>query len=271
MVKPERTKLENIQEGSGKDIARLFFKTYRTPSQVTKIKYNNAWRIRNEKSQRSFVMPIVQKHLSDWKKEGFIETSRIKIPVRVERKKGKPYNLFSAGFLMNLEPIYLFFKKEGYELTPEEKQYLKINLLFKDMRKEILKEYPKEDIIHATIKYYTKNTIMKYFFLLKDIRENKEKYDKQFKKVEELNNPKSKIGKEMKTARFQIINEIHKKYDLKKNKLVTDFDIIKVVAYQLPITNSNFLLQNYLSEKENDNKFIEILDNKMLKALQICP
>lgn len=87
---------------------------------------------------------------------------------------------------MNLEPIYLFFKEEVSELSSDEKQFLKLNLLSEFMRKEIIEEYPEEDIINATIKYYVKNTIMKYFFLLRDVRENKEKYQEQFKKVEEL-------------------------------------------------------------------------------------
>ena len=271
MVKPKKTELERIQEGKGKKIARAFFLTFTIPSLVTKELYKNAWKIRNEKTQRSFVMPIVQNYLSEWKKKGFIETSKIKIPVKVERKRGKPYNLFSEGFLMNLEPIYSYCKKKGIKFNDEEKQFLKLNLLSEDIRKEILKEYPNEDIINATIKYYIKNTIMKYFFFLKDVRENPKKYKKQYKKAEELNNPKTETGKKMKRFHKKIMKELQESYGSNTKKIILDFDVIKIIAYESPTTPSKILFRTYLDEIMENKEFIQKLDNKMLLALQISP
>lgn len=269
MPKPMKTELEKIQEGKGKEIARAFFLTYTTPSSVTKEIYKDAWEMRNEGSQKSFVMPIIQNYLFEWKRKRFIETSRIKIPIKVERKKGKPYNLHSEGYLMNLEPIYMFCKEKGVEFTDKEKQFLNLNLLSEHIRKEILEENTKDDIINATLKYYVKNTIMKYFFLLRDVRENKKKYKKQTAKAEKINNPKDKIGKEMKKAHAKIMKELTKKFGSKENKII--FDTIKVIAYDLPQNPSNSLFISYLNKLEDGGEFIPTLDNKMLMALQISP
>lgn len=271
MVKPKKTEIERIQEGIGKDIAKLFFYTYRTPSQVTKIKYKDAWKMRNEKSQKSFVMPIVQNYLAEWKKRGFIETSKVKIPIKIERKKGKPYDLFSEGYLLNLGPLYDYCKGRGILFTEEEKSFLRLNFLSEDIREAILREFPNEDIINAMLKYYSKNLIMRYFYILRDIDENPKKYRKEKVKAEKLNNPKDDLGKEMRKAHGRIITKLKRRYGAKSDKIIKDFSTLRFFAHNLPTTPTNLLFRIYIDHLGEKDDFIPNLDRKFLTALQISP
>jgi len=54
-------------------------------------------------------------------------------------------------------------------------------------------------------------------------------------------------------------------------KEVKDFDMIKVIAYKLPLSPSVLLFWKYLGEREKRKGVIRNFDKNMLKALQICP
>lgn len=253
---------KNIMNGKGKEIAREFFLTFETQEKVSKKLYPNRKKAGKGKGKREnkvhYVEPIINIRCKEWEKYGFFEKSK---PIPFEDKWGRTQNRYHK--IMNLEPIYEFCKKRGIEFEEEEKKFLNDILLSEYTRKEILEEYPDEDIINATIKYYVKKTIMKYFFYLRDVRENEKKYKKQYEKAKKLNNPRGSFEKELK----------------KTLKITTDFDVIKVIAGELPLWNpsaeifysSNFLFRRYLRYLENKGDFIPTLDNKMLSTLQISP
>ena len=271
-MKPKRTWFENLQVGTGKKISRAFFLTYLTPSQVTKEQYPDAWNSRKIKTKKGFVMPIVKKYLDVWKEKEFIDTSRVKIPYKVERKKGKSYSLSSFGYLLNLEPLYIICKwDKNVEFTDDEKDYLNFLLLSENVREGILKEFPDEDIVSATMKYYVKNFILRYDFLLRDLRENPKRYSWAEKKSEELNNPTTKEGKMMKRVSQRLLKQIHRKYGGNERERKMEFDTLQVIASSNPKTTSDFTFIHYLQQVENKYEIVISTDRKILKALGVYP
>jgi hypothetical protein len=153
----ERTALQKIQEGKTMFVAKLFFRRYLTPNIVTRIMYPIAWKQVSEKKGQGFVMPYIRDCLKEWKNEGFIEKSPIKLPFRVEKKKGKPYWLKNYGYRLTLEPIYRYCKeRSNITFTKEEKVVLDKRIGLESMRGCIFREYPNDDMINATIKFYLK-------------------------------------------------------------------------------------------------------------------
>ena len=163
MSKQKRTPLEKIQSLETKEVAKFFFYDYITPSIVTKKKHKKAWEKCREKNQQGFVMPYIKNCFKEWQREGFIETSLVKIPFLVERKKGKPYRLENYGYRLNLEPFYRYCKDNNVEFKPDEKKFVN-GMLNPDIRMRllILAEYPKEDIITAILKFYVKRYPIAY-------------------------------------------------------------------------------------------------------------
>ncbi len=155
MSKTKRTPLEKIQTLETMKVAKLFFNTYLTPSIVTMIMHKKAWANCREKTQQGFVMPYIRDCLKEWKEEGFIETC--KLPFRVEKKTGKSYWLENYGYRLNLNPLYRFCKeKNNIEFTKEEKEIINKRIGLEVMRKRIFIEYPNDDIITASLKFYVK-------------------------------------------------------------------------------------------------------------------
>lgn len=295
-MKQKKTQLEKILSGKTKKIARSFFEVYTIPNLVTKKEYKNLFDKRTMKHKKSFVMPLVNKCLNEWKRAGFIDISNMKVPFTiVKRKKGKPYNHYSYGYLLNLNPIYEFCKEKNIEFSEEEKLFLKHTLLDENLRRLILTEYPEEDIIHATLKYYAKNYILFYNFLLRDIRENKEKYAEEYKEAEELNNPKDEIRRKMKKTSENISKKLAKKFNQPYKPL--EFDVLKSFIYSekfIPvkkITNNNIKLKkilfklytnptgvlkkyyfrSYIRHIENKPEIVKSLDMKILNVLGLNP
>lgn len=271
-MKPKRTWFENLQFGTGKKISRAFFLTYATPSQVTKEQYPDAWNNRRAKTKKGFVMPIIKRYLEEWKDYEFINISRIKIPYIVEKKKGKPYSLSAFGYLLNLEPVYKICKEDKrIEFTKEEKVYLGSILLSVHVRKDILSEFPEEDIVSSTLKYYIKNIVMRYNFLLRELRENPKRYKWAEKKAMELNNPTTHEGKTRKRAANKLLKELHKKYGNNANERKLEFDKLKVIAITDAKTTADQLFVEYLRQLEKNYSVIISTDRKVLKALGIYP
>src|SRR3989344_4771750 len=105
MSKSKRTALEKIQTLKTKNVAQLFFFSYLTPNIVTKILHKKAWNKCKEKTGQGFVMPYIRDCLNEWKKEGFIEISPVKIPFRVERKRNK--KIVKSYYLKNYGLLHL--------------------------------------------------------------------------------------------------------------------------------------------------------------------
>lgn len=175
--------------------------------------------------------------------------------------------------ILSFEPVYKFCEEKGIKFTEEEKSFLKLALLHEKLRKEILEEFPKEDIINATLNYYAKNCILKYFYLLRDERENSDKYKEERAKAEELNNPKDKLGKAMKKASNKILKNPDKKFGFKEREHKIEFNTIKSFVYssKLEATPSLQLLRIYLDELEKNRGLILSVDKKILSALDIYP
>lgn len=279
-MRTKKTWLENIQTGTGKKVARAFFEDYKTHEEVTKELYPKAYKqIRRAKIKKNYVMPIVTSHFKEWQTLGFFDKSK---PLRKlnliqlsfiseELKKNLKYLPKDYCLsLLNLEPIYKFCKERNIEFSDREKEFLKLALLSDHLRKDILKEFPEEDIINAVLKYYAKNCILRYLYLLREIRENPEKYKKEKAKAEELNHPRTNEGKWAKKWHEKTLKAIEKKYG-GSNKITSDFDEIKVIAYSLPITPATNLFWDYLNTLEEEKDLISSLDAKILNALKVYP
>lgn len=268
--------LNNITQGKGKEIAKHFFLTFTTQERVSKLMgYNRKKKAKGEskrkpksKQQKThYVEPIVNIRSNDWDKLGFLEQSK---PIPFKDKWDRQQYVYWK--IMNLEPIYKFCKEyKKIEFSEEEKSYLKLLLLSEKIREEILKEYPEEDIISSTLKFYIKNLIMRYSFLLKDIRENPKKYKKEIAKAEELNSPLHPFRK----TYDKLQKEIHKKYAQDKKYKKIDFDIIKIVAmneWHKDLKNPiRFIFNSYITEIQENKELVASTDRKILSAFNLQP
>jgi hypothetical protein len=288
----KQTWLDTLQDSKGKKISRIWFEGYNTQEGVTK-RFNpeayERWLNRKDKKKTPhYTLPIVVHLFQVWRDYGFFDKS---VPLRtlLDRKYkigNSEFPLFPklkkedlrylpknyALSLLNLEPIYKFCKDRGIEFSEEEKSFLKLTLLSEHIRKEILEEFPDEDIINATLKYYAKNCILKYFYLLREIRENPKKYKKEMAKAEELNKPTTKEGKQMKRWHKQVMKEMYKNFNMSFQQQKREFDTIKIIACNLPATPSNLLFRmDYLGNLEDKRDMILSIDKKVLFALNIYP
>ena len=268
MVRPKRTILEKIQEGRGREIAVEFFKGFSSPSMVTKAIYPEACKMREGKS---FVMPIIQKTLDEWKKEGFIETASIEIPIK--KKRGKPYALNGKGYRLNLEPFYRYCKdKHNIEFTQEEKAFLYYMTYPSFARKLILTEYPSEDIMNAVLKFHIRHYFMPYGELYRTqklsknagdiLNEEEIKFLKRIKKDAEeitaMDSPKDHIG-----------------LMVKKSKEYSNYLFGRGIV---PLSEEFFQkseiyagLLNYMIKYKENPKLVSGVDAKFKKALGILP
>ena len=217
-------------------------------------------------------MPLVNKYFNEWNKLGFIDQSRIKVKKAIKRRNRTQTQSFTQSFwlyLMNFEPIYKYCAEKNIFFTEEEKKYLNLFFLSEHLRENILKEFPEEDIINATLKFYVKNFIIKYFNLLRDIRENPQKYKEEYKKAKELNNPRKKILKELKQHVEELINETSKKYNLPIEKEI-EWDILKCVVFSSKLQeNLNIFFMQYIEKLDTDHETVLSVDEKILTALNL--
>ncbi len=273
--------LNTLQDNQGKKISRIWFREYNNQEGITK-EFNpeayERWLKRTDKKKvPRYVLPIINYYFQQWKELYFFDKSK---PLREiqhllteeARKKLRYVPKNYCLSLINLEPIFKFCKDKNIEFSEEEKSFLKITLLSEHIRKRILEEFSEEDIINATLKYYAKNCILKYFYLLREIRENPKKYKKEMAKAEELNKPTTKEGKQMKRWHNQVMKEMSKKFDMPLQQQKKEFDTIKIIAYNLPPTPSNLLFRmDYLDQLEDKRDMIISIDKKVLSALNIYP
>lgn len=273
--------LNTLQDNQGKKISRIWFREYNNQEGVTK-EFNpeayKRWLKRTDKKKvPRYVLPIINYYFQQWEELGFFEKSKplreIQHLLTEEAKKKLRY--VSKDYclsLINLEPLYKFCKDKGIEFSEEEKSFLRLTLLSEQIREGILDEFPDEDIINATLKYYAKNCILKYFYLLREIRENPKKYKKEMIKAEELNKPTTKEGKQMKRWHKQVMKDLHKRLDMPFQQQKREFDTIKIIACNLSSTPSNLLFRmSYLGELEDKRDMIISIDKKVLSALNMYP
>jgi len=274
MVKLKRTPLEKIQTLKSKDIAKIFFIDYLTPGIVTKILYKKTYERCKQKTQKGFVMPYVRDCFNEWKKEGFIETSPVKIPFLVKRKSGKHHELKNYGYRLNFEPLYFYCKKKyNIDFTNEEKEIINKRVGWVFIRKQILREYPDDDIINATIKYYLKY----YGFLPLEILNKKDKKilevvekiaEKEAKEAEEFlkrKKKKSKLSskdKELVNVEKAICNAIMK-------EVCDDYIKTKPSLNELKRRGNFLCLLRYVTSYKKNPELISNINKKLKKALGI--
>lgn len=213
-----------------------------------------------------YVEPIVNITCRVWGKYGFLKKSN---PIYFKDSWGRTQK--TTWNIMSLEPIFKFCREKGIEFSEKDKEFLNDLLLPDDVRQEILNEYPEDDIIHAALKYYANNCILRYFYLLRDVRENPDKYKGERAKAEELNNPQDSLGKSMKEAHDKITAEINKKFGFEPSKEKIEFDVIKTFVHSLPITSLICFFIRYLDNLEGRREMILSIDEKVLRALNMRP
>lgn len=279
MAKQKRTALQKIQTLNTMRIAKLFFYTYLTPSIVTKIMHHKAYKKAREKTQQGFVMPYIRDCLKEWKDKGFIETSPIKFPFRVEKKRGKPYFLENYGYRLNLEPLYHYCKeKYNIEFTLKEKEIINKRVGLEVIRKRIFREYPNDDIINAILKFYIKQYSIPHIEILdkkeRKLLETLEKIaEKDLKRAEkQLKEKKKKLSKKDKQLVF-IEREIE---EICHKKIYEEFVDKKTKQLKVPIKdlerfarNSRLLL--YITSYKKNPELISSINKKFKKALGILP
>jgi hypothetical protein len=248
-MKKSNNALKSIREGSGKEIARAYFVTYTTQEAVSRKIYPHSHnQVAKKKLKYIYVQPTVKRKCAEWKKEGFFDLS---IPQKklVYRKGRKQYQSFKLS-LLNFEPLYRFCKEEkGIEFEEAEKSYLNELLLPEHYRKLILQEYPEEDIIQATLKFYVKYLKLQYDTLLRDREENPKKYESVEIRKNELNNPQDEELKKLKNMMEKTMRDVDKKLNISYKK-------------SMELTTMN-LIANDLLGKAEDDYFQFLKDNKL--------
>ncbi len=275
MSKPKRTALQKIQTLETMKIAKLFFYIYLTPSIVTRILYPIAYKRIKEKNQQGFVMPSIRDCLEEWKKEGFIEKSEIKLPFRVEKKRGKPYFLENYGYRLNLEPLYRYCKENHkIEFTKEEKDILDKRIGLEVMRKRIFREYPNEDIINAMLKFYLKEYGIAHIEILdKKQRELLEALEKKVEKDLKLIEKQEKHKSSKKKIPFVLIERDLEERVFKKvyeNFIDEKTQKLKVPEEDLKAFAKLQRLKLYITNYKKNPQLISSINAKFKKALGIA-
>jgi len=270
MAKIKRDIIKGIQEGKGKAIAKAFFSAHFTPAQVTRIIYKKAWEMRKEKNRKGFVMPMIQNYLAEWKKAGFINTNRLRIPV--EAKGKKPYTLIEDVYILNLEPFYKYCKEShNIEFSKEEKLYLNLLFLGESQRLLILKEYPNEDVINALLKFYVKNHIIAHTKRINK-EENKQKFDEIVQNADRRNKELSlkqgyDLFREIKeTGRMELQAEDEEYLNGKKKAFPNNPELNKEFVKKL---KGEYPKLAYSLKEKQGFPFISILNWKFMKILGI--
>lgn len=279
-MKKEYSWFEKLQMGLGLKVSRALFHTFTTEERLTELLYpkrykKNSLRLIDRKKklylQAHYVDKNVNKLCNEWKELGFLDKSK-PIRIEIENRWGRKQSKTIYWKIMSLNPIYKICKEDrGIEFTEEDKKYLNFLMLSDHVREGILNEFPDEDIVSATLKYYVKNIVMRYNFLLRDMRENKERYDWAEKKAKELNEPTTPEGKMIKASSEKLLKELHKKYGIKAKERKLEFDTLKVVALSNPKTTADHTFIHYLQQLENEYDTVTSTDRKILKALGVYP
>lgn len=259
MVKKQKDWYEEIAnpKSAGYRIIKEFFITFTTQEQLNQIIYS-----------KELINPTIKRYYKKWDEFGFITNSR---DIKVKNKKNKEQTTTVKWSLINLEFLNKYcYEKKDFLFTPAELRFLHDLTLPEHIRAKIINEFPKDDLIHAILKFYVKNFIIRYFNLLRDIRENPDKYIKEKNKVQELNHPSTILGKKMKKAHEKLLKQLNKEYfaDNKKEQ----WDIIKSYAYRADKKELiEYAFQTYINQIENNPELIKSVDNKILKALDVLP
>lgn len=274
MVKQKRSPIEKITTLRSKDVAKLWFTFYLTKSAITKIMYKEAWDRCVKKNKQGFVMTQIEDYFKDWETEGFIEKSKEKIPFWSERN-GKKESRKHYGWRINFEPLYRFCK-EDYDITftKEEKEVIEIGLGNTAIRKQIILQYPKDDLIQAILKFYVKTYAipnidvlnknhMKFFKIAENM------CDKETKLIEELKK-KQKRKKQKVSVKNPYVSELEF-----NNRIL--HDIFKMASdRKMSLDEAKLFsklthLQLYITSYKKNPELISSINKKFKKALGILP
>lgn len=172
MVKQEYNWIESFQRGLGKKVSREIFSKPINREKITEILYPDSYnKQRHKKSNKVYINRHINELCNKWEEKGFIE----KIPISKKDRWDRKINVNLE--LLNFEPLFLYFKeKHNITFTQKEKQFLQskkpMSYQLQWNRKQILKEYPEENIIDAIIKFYVKHYSIPYVeFLDKNKKE----------------------------------------------------------------------------------------------------
>lgn len=270
--------ISTLQNGQGKELSRIWFAEYNNQEGITKAFNPEAYkRWLNRKDKRRtphYVLPIVNYYFQLWNTEGFFEKSA---PLREKshlfsedtRNRLRYLRANYSLFILSLEPIYKFCKENGIkDFSEEEKFYLKQMLLPDYVRKGILDEFPDEDIINATLKYYTKTFILRYLSLQRDIIENKSRYQKEFDYI-------ANIPKELTETHKKLKKGIVKRFGGKSEEVDYEeiFSVIERVAHNRNNKKNmaDNLFSKYISNISYNKNVVSSVDEKVLMALGILP
>lgn len=240
---------KTLQQGRGKDISRCLFFTFTTETAITKSFYPSAYE-KQKKKKNEYVDKNVHRFCKGWQDLGFLEKSK-PIHINITNRWGGKQKRVVYYKIMNLEPIFKYCKDyRNIEFSNDEKSFLKMLLLNEKIRIAIIEEYPDEDLINATLKFYVKNCVNRYSSLIRDLHENPKKYEKQKERAKQIN-------KQIKRLNFSI----------------SDFDVIKVLVYEKTqdLSTLDFLFREYFSDVSLRREIVESTDNKILKALNLLP
>ena len=164
--RPKRDTLDKFKEGKGKVIAQVLF-MYDFPLwTVSKIIYPKLYEGKKGfvKGSEKKVIPRIQAYVSEWEKQGFLDEKKGFVLV-YRRTKNKDIEYLSpqeVSYRLNLEPMYEYFKSKGINFNEEQRKFVFQMLGQEHLRYIILKEFPKENIIEACIKFYIKTYILPY-------------------------------------------------------------------------------------------------------------
>lgn len=210
MANTKRTPLEKIQTLETKKVAKLLFYNYITPTLITKILHPEAFKKVKEKNKQGFVTGNIKSCFNEWKEEGFIEKSPVKLPFLVEKKKGKSYFLKNYGYRLTLKPFYQFCNERDnpIEFTKQEKEIINKRIGLESMRKQIFRDYPNDDIINAILKFWIKTFAIPHLEVLN--KEHRELLLKIEKVIEKEIEEKNKQDKELLALEKQ--GKVHKKH-----------------------------------------------------------
>ena len=174
------SKVNKILSGKGNEVARIFFSNWYSLREASKIFKANL---------KSNNHGTVSSYFHKFKKLGWLDEKPILKEFKREYAKGKwsTYPNKRLRYRLNLEPFYLYCGEKDIKFNKDEKKFLESNepnmIQLQWHRIKILKEFPKEYLPEAIIKFYIKHFSIPSIEFLD--RKNREIWEMTEKHIEE--------------------------------------------------------------------------------------
>jgi len=241
-----RTETEN-------KIAKEFFVNFTNCGQVSKKLYPEAFiSKKNGKSKKKIkTLGIISESFYKWKEAKYIDESKNFFIEKIS-SKGKHFTKKEIGYSLNFNFLFDYLNSKHLSFTKEEKESDIFNWIFNDdkLRIAILREFPEENLINATLNFYVKNLINRYHLLLEIIPR---------KLIEKYNNPKTEEDKRIK--------RIHDKLSKTRNITLLDYYVLTLEEK----TINDTIFKAYFKERRRNKDLILSIDRKILSALNLNP